>query len=366
MRTGTATIALLLVVALGVVATGLAATPAVAQDSSNETIVEVRLAGTTAEDVTVDNATRVRTAVAAELGIAADRVAVVDADGSTALEVQTGGVSTDELTSALSAAGVSTEGVTVRAGVTAQTRQRAATIIDGRLNVTSEYNGSVEHIEATRLFVRVTGDPPRAVLERLVQRGDVTVTVRTPSGETARLLTNSDIRQTKDVLDGENASGVPVRLTEDGARHFSEELRRLNFTDEDEGVNACEGRPAPNATGYCLVTELNGEVVSTAGVNQPLARAVEFGTFTENELLGIVAGNDTEARAARLGMLSIPIATDTTIVGVGVELPANGTTPTPTGGTATTSGSSGPGFTPVVAVLALLAGALLAARASAE
>jgi len=366
MRTGAAT-TLLLVVALGAVVVGFGATPAGAQDSANATIVEVSLAGTTAEGVTMDDATSVRNSVAAELGISSTQVAVVNVNGSTALEVRRDGVSTDELREALSAAGVDTDGVTVREGVTSQTVQRTTTILEGRLATVQEHNGSVVRAERTRLFVRVTGDPSRAFLDRLVQRGGVTVSARLPSGETTQLLTNDDIRQTRDVLDGENASVVPVRLTEAGATRFSEQLRRLNFT--GEGVSACEGKPAPNATGYCLVTSLNGEVVATGGVNQQLAEVIDFGTFTENEWLGIVAGNATEARATRLGMLSVPIETDVAIAGVGVDLPANETTPTPTPTTGdgsttatTTPGSSGPGFTAAVAVLALLAAALVARR----
>lgn len=364
MRTGLAT-AFLVVVALGVVAVGLGATPAGAQDSTNATIVEVSLAGTTAENVTIDDAASVRQRVAAELGISSTQVAVVDTDGSTALEIQRSDVSPDQLREALSAAGVGTGEATIRTGVTAQTGQRTATILEGRLSATDGHNGTVVRNEQTRLFVRVTGDPDRAFLEQLVQRGDVTISARTPDGETTQLLTNEDIRQTRSVLDGENASVVPVRLTDAGATRFSQQLRQLNFT--GEGVNACEGKPAPNATGYCLVTSLNGDIVATGGVNAELAEVVDFGTFTEKEWLGVVAGNATQARATRLGMLSIPIETETSLTGVDVELPTNETTRTPTpssgnGTTTTTSGSSGPGFTPVVAVLGVLGAVLLARR----
>jgi PGF-CTERM protein len=391
--------AVLALLTLGILAVGVTAIPAGAQDAGNETqnatetvVVEAMLVGTTAENVTADDADALDQEVATQLGISSEQVAVVESGGSTAVEVRRADVTPSMLADAIEAAGASVDRGDVRAGVTDRTRDRTATIVGARLRAASEFNGSVTRVESDRLYVNVTREVNDTGLDALFQRGEVQVYARTPDGEQAELFTQAELNQSLNVRVFENFSVVPVGMTSEGVSQFNSELRRLNFT--GEGVDACEGQPAANATGYCLETRLNGEVITRYGIGPRLAQAVDFGTFTVREFHGVVTANESQARTLRIAAVTRPLQTDVTIASVddadavsvepnwppdndgtdsdgddsdgtdndgtdSTQTPADTTTATDGNGTDDGSGSSGPGFTPLVAlagiVVALLA-----------
>ncbi len=388
---------------LGVLAVGIAAVPAVAQDAGNETqngtetvVVEATFAGATAENVTGGNADTLDQQVATELGIASEQVAVIESDGTTAVEVRRDDVTPATLADAIEATNASVDRADVRAGVTDQTRNQVATTVDRRLRVSTAFNGSVTRVESDRLYVTVTREVDATGLDALFQRGEVRLVAHTPDGEQAELFTGSELNQSLNVRVFENFSVVPVGMTSDGVSQFNSELRRLNFT--GEGVDACEGQPAPNATGYCLETRLDGEAIARYGIGPRLAQAVDFGTFTVREFHGVITGNESQGRALRLAAVTQPLPTDVNIESVddadevsvepnwppdsdddsdgnddgndsdgsddgsdSTQTPADTANTTGGNGTDDGSGSSGPGFTPLVALAGIVV-ALLALR----
>lgn len=373
---------------LCVAALALLAVPATANHTSDAddgggdgaVLVEITLHGTTAENVTLGNAT-VRERVATELEVAPERVVTVTDDGSTAVEVRAADVSTAELERALSAAGAAVEAGEVRQGVTDGTQQEAARTVETRLRALGPYNGSVVRTNESGLVVRVESRPTRAELDRLVLQGNVTLSARLPDNRTVAILSNEDFRGVGSVREGSGVHSFPVELTRDSAERFTDELVRLNFT--DEGVDACEGRPAPDARGYCLVVALDGEPVTAAGVTSQFAAALRQDQFVDVRQFWLVTGNASDAHDLRLSVVADPLPTTAAIDGVTQERTAT-PTPTATAGTQTstptasqtptstatpapsstpteTPGDGGPGFTPLVALVAL-ATALLASR----
>jgi hypothetical protein len=345
-----ATVVLVAALAVLVVPGAASHTTAGNATAGNGTVlVEISLSGTTAENVTVDDADRVERAVGTELGVPASRVRAVTGNGSTAVEVRAGGVSPEELRSALSATGVPVGGE-VGAGLTRSTRQSVAEIVGARLDAMDAYNGSVVRTGPSRLVVRISPRPSAAELSRIAIRGNVTLAARLPDGETVPVLASEDFRTAGSVRGGQGGDihAVSAEVTEAGARRFTDELVGLNFT--SDGVDACDGRPAPNATGYCLVVSLDGQAVSASGITSQFATALRSDQFVDIRRFWIVTGSPDAAHDLELSLVAGPLPTDAA-VGRVVDASEGPLTPTPT--STETPGGSGPGFTALAALAAL-------------
>lgn len=258
-------------------------------------------------------------------------------------------------------------------------RERAAAVIETRLAGSPGYNGTVR-VTADGLLLQVRPTAPPAVVDLLLQRGNVTVTARTPEVSGVTLFTNADVRGTGSLRPGSDAVVLPVYLTRGGAQNMSATLVRLNLT---ANPGSCD---RANRTGYCLLVTLDGSVVNTAGITPRFAEVVEAGNFTGER--GFAVATETLNPAVRLqvALAAEPLpanATATSVENVTAFEPGTAT-PTadppattdgsPTGtadstpgdgssdGDATTAGGGTPGFTPAALVLAGLALAALVAQ----
>lgn len=262
-------------------------------------------------------------------------------------------------------------------------RQRAAGVIEARLAGSPGYNGTVRTTEEG-LLLQVRPTAPPAVVDLLLQRGNVTVTARTPEGSGATLFTNADVRGTGSLRPGSGAVILPVYLTPDGAQQMSETLVRLNHT---SNPGSCD---QANRTGYCLLVTLDGSVVNVAGITPRFAEVVEAGNFTGER--GFAVATETLDPAVRLqvALAAGPLPANATAASVenvtafdgAGETPTDGpstatpgegsptatpadgpSTETPTDGadteTPVTTGDGSPGFTPAALLVALLALAAL-------
>lgn len=264
-------------------------------------------------------------------------------------------------------------------------RQRAAGAVQARLDGSPGYNGTVRPTDEG-LLVQVRPTAPPAVVDLLLQRGNVTVTATTPEQSGVTLFTNADVAGTGGLRQGTGAVVLPVYLTPEGAGEMSARLVRLNVTSNPEGCDQA------NRTGYCLLVDLDGEVLNTAGITPRFAAAVEDGTF--NESRGFAVATETLNPAVRLqvALAAGPLPAEATASSVENvtafdelgrtttptdEPPATGSDGSPTAPPAdgspgddpsaddppaTTTGSGTPGFTPAALVLATLALAALAAQ----
>jgi hypothetical protein len=262
-------------------------------------------------------------------------------------------------------------------------RERAAGVVEARLAGSPGYNGTVR-TTADGLLVQVQPTAPPAVVDLLLQRGSVTVTARTPESSGATLFTNADVRGTGGLRQGSGAVVLPVYLTPGGAQNMSATLVRLNHT---SNPGSCD---RANRTGYCLLVQLDGSVVNTAGITPRFAGVVAAGNFTGER--GFAVATETLNPAVRLqvALAAGPLPAEATATSVenvtafddpgGTATPTadppttesdGSSTATPTDGSPsdsgpaagdTTTGDGSPGFTPGALVLATLALAALAAQ----
>lgn len=263
-------------------------------------------------------------------------------------------------------------------------RQRATGVIQARLAGSPGYNGTVRTTEEG-LLLQVRPTAPPAVVDLLLQRGNVTVTARTPEVTGVTLFTNADVRGTGSLRPGSGAVVLPVYLTPGGAQDMSATLVRLNHT---ANPGRCD---RANRTGYCLLVRLDGSVVNTAGITPRFAEVVAAGNFTGER--GFAVATETLNPAVRLqvALAAGPLPAEATATSVenvtAFDDPGGTATPTadppttesggvPTAtptdgspeddssadGTPTTAGDGSPGFTPGALVLAILALAALVAQ----
>lgn len=92
--------------------------------------------------------------------------------------------------------------------------------------------------------------------------------------------------------------GVPVTLTDSGAESFTTTLVDAGFT--SDGVRSCRATGERNEQGYCLLTVVDGEVLSALSLGPNLAQTIESGDFEEDPRFFVLTQNETTAeRAAR-------------------------------------------------------------------
>ena len=163
-----------------------------------------------------------------------------------------------------------------------------------------------------------------------------------------------------------------VRLTDDGAATFAETLVGSGFT--SDGVRACPPGNERNDDGYCLLTIVDGEVVTAAGLAAGLAEMVESGEFEADPAFVVSVANETVAeRAARAfgwtpedatAMATTTTDAHSTTAGASAQTTttavsaADSTDPDSGNG----SGGTAPGFGVVTALVGAAGGALAASR----
>ena len=338
---------LVVVAALGLLVAGSLAPAAGATDTTGadrhaqaETpsgaVVELSVLGTTAEGVDAASADRerVRAVVAAELGVRNRSVAVV----GDAVEVRRPNVPPAGLRDALAAAGFDTANVTVRAGVTEQTREVVADVLQRRLEVAGLTAVEVSRSRVDgqpRVVVRAPDAAPEEVRRVTTRRGRVALVARAPA------------------QGGGNRTAVLATLTDEAAARFTSRLVDLGLT--GEGVSACRYRESPDQPGYCIYTRLDGERVFAAGMSPGLAEQIRSGEFGARPAFTLQTGNFSRAQELKIalesGALPAPVAVEAArAMGEGT-----GTAPQ-------TAGGASPGFTAWLALSALLGLALLGRR----
>lgn len=249
-------------------------------------------------------------------------------------------------------------------------RERAVRTIERRLNGSPTYEGSVE-TAGDRFVVQVRPVAPPAVVELLLQRGNLTVTARNPEVTGVRLFSNAGVARVGDIRTSGGTAVLPVQLTRESAGRLSATLSRLNHTSNPGGCDAAA------RSGYCLVVSLDGRVVNTAGITAPFAAAIADGRFNDTGRFGLSASDAGDVVRMQVALAGAPLPANATAAGVENVSTFEPVTPTPepetvtlatTGGTATPPpGRSSPGFTALLALLSFLASlAAVSVAASAD
>ncbi|MFB6137573.1 MAG: preprotein translocase subunit SecD [Halobacteriaceae archaeon] len=227
-------------------------------------------------------------------------------------------VQPSRLASALDVIGVSYD--RVRTGVTAATRQSTVQILSSKLDAAGYAGGEVQiQRSAGQHYVSIS--VPNAnvsdVQNLIADRGRVVISVLFPQTQGSNatykrypLFSGGGEEQAyrKPVSPPEMINGEPaVRLTlrQQAAENFSDALQKFGFVDraiETGQQGICYYQQRPDDPGYCIMTELDGEVVHAAGLAPGLAQTIQSGAFVQNPRFHITAANMSQARELQISL----------------------------------------------------------------
>ncbi|WP_459191201.1 preprotein translocase subunit SecD [Halosimplex sp. J119] len=262
------------------------------------TRIRAPLVGTTAEnlDIAQDDRASIRQTVASEMDVGGGDVNVrLNTGSGDAVEVLERNVSEQRFRAALQAADVDTSDATFRRGVTEQTRQQTVDTIQAKINRGGLSGGTVTDQRSVTGEHYITVDVPNAnttqVLNLIGNQGEVQMVasypVETDNGTEYRnetILTNRQLERSQIGVAQTDRNGrpyVPITLTEEDARNYSQKLVDLGFTSSaaTTGNQRCSYRDNPEDPGYCLYNVVDGEVVYGAYLNPDLAESIESGEY---------------------------------------------------------------------------------------
>jgi preprotein translocase subunit SecD len=285
------------------------------------TRIRAPLVGITAEQINftqqqATNANDIETRVASELGVTPNDVELRIQEG--AIELYRDDISRQRFREVLNANGFDVDATQIRDGVTAQTRQEVVGILNDKINRGGLTGGGA------RITTSATGEnfvvievpnANRSEVIRLVgDRGQVNIIARFPADNNGSteyrevpLLTNDDFKEIGTAQPPNSQQPqpfVPVTLKDEPAQNFSNAMNKFGFT--GEGVQNCNTRQAradpDNATGYCLYTELDGEVVYAAQMSRNLAQNLASGTWAQDPVFSLTTTNMTEAQQLQINL----------------------------------------------------------------
>lgn len=273
--------------------------------SPNDTVVRASLVGTTATgaNLSAANATETAGALAADLGVPASDVRLRPETGT--VEVFDANVSGSALAGALDDLGVAAPGLRTRAGVADATQQATVRTLEARLDVLG-IDATVETatVDGRRgVAVTPTDGNASAVRDAVRDRGRVEIVAHFPangSGESrsVTLLENGDFERVGTAQVGRQNPYVPVTVAGDAAANFSSALVGFGFTDEGVGdcpTDAARADPT-NASGHCLYTVHDGDVVYAASLSAGLADTIESGEWEASPRFVMTAANVSAAQ----------------------------------------------------------------------
>ncbi len=290
---------------------------------SGGTRLRAGLVGVTAESVPMapDEADPLERTVASQLGLDPIDVTVrPQTEEQGTVEVFDANATQEGLRDALAAADVNMADVTIRDGVTAQTRTNARNVLTDKINRGGLTGGGASLVTTATgdqfLVVEVPNANRTEVLELIEGRGRVQVVAtfpdQTANGTVYRrvpLLTQGDFTSIGPPREGQGNEPpyVSVSLRPDAAENFSNAMRNFGFVGEGQGN--CRWRESPDDPGWCLQTVIDEEVTFAASMGD-LATDIRQGTFVNNPTFTITTGNFSTAQQLKLNLEAGALPTD--------------------------------------------------------
>jgi len=286
---------------------------------SGGTRIRAPLIGMTAEEVNIngtDNITGVRRDLSNRLDVASNDIRF--GQRTRTVEVFSDNVSQAEFAAALRANGFEVQESDIRDGVTQATRDEVVTTLNDKINRGGLTGGGARQTTSGTGENFVVVEVPNAdrdeVLRLIEGRGEVFVTAHYPvqrNGSTVyeetRMLDNDDfasIGTAQAPGDTGNQPFVPVTLTADASDRFVQVMTQNGFT--GEGVANCPTgqalRDPDNASGWCLYTVLDGEVVYAAQMSRDLAGSLENGDFQQDPRFTMTTTNMSDAQQLSINL----------------------------------------------------------------
>ena len=299
--------------------------------ATDDAVVRASLVGVTATDLNRDDLNvDQQAAIADALGVDEQDVRVRPVG---TVEVFDASVTRSELVDALGQQGIDTAAGRVYAGVTDRTQEETVRTLTERLDVL-DVEATVEAATVDdRRGVAVTpadGNVSR-VREAIGDRGTVEIVAHFPANATdetaapddyrdVTLLTNADFESVGAVQrpgGGNPTPAVPVTVADEAAANFSSGLVTFGFT--GEGVANCPTAAAredpANASGYCLFTVHDGEVVYAAQMSAALADQMASGEWAADPQFVMTAANESEAQELRAHLVAGALPTRLSVAG---------------------------------------------------
>ncbi len=293
------------------------------------------LIGLTAEDVAItqDNMRSIRQTVSGELGLQAIQVEVRNTQEGGTVEVFDRNVSEQEFIDALAAADLSVSPGQVVTGVTQETLQDAADVLDRKIDRTGLSGGGASIVNTATGESYVVIETPSTnrtqVLESVARQGRVQVVALYPTeGENGTefvrtpLLTQGDftaIGQATPPSEG-NPAYVSVTLREGIAQNFSDAMRNFGFL--NEGVSNCRYESSPGDPGWCLLTVVDGNVTYSAGMGERLAEDMRAGTWVQTPSFRMQTNSLSEAQQVKIDLETGALPTELEIESYNQILPS--------------------------------------------
>ncbi|MFB6078983.1 MAG: preprotein translocase subunit SecD [Halarchaeum sp.] len=275
---------------------------------SGGTRVRAPVVGLTAEDLQISpdqDQRALRQRIAANLTdtSATDVKIRIYTDSTDTIEVFSN-VSQPAFRDALDAAGVS--GGTVRDGVTEATRSDIVDTLSQKVNALGFSGARVSQqssigSDTHYIVIEAPNTNLTEVYDLVRSRGQVHVDAYHPVNDSAQVndtvLTNEQLQaaQVSNPTTQQGFPVVPVTLTDDAARSFSQAMRDYGYTSE-EGISNCQYPGGTPGSEYCLLTVRDGKVVYSAGVARGLANDFENGDFQKDPTFVLQTSSMSEAR----------------------------------------------------------------------
>ena len=255
-------------------------------DLSGGTRIRAPITGLHVTDLDIGDQPQLASNLSTDLGVDEIDVQVRPRDG--VVEVYDGDVGKSEFASALQSAGVDVQASDVQAGVTGQTRETVVNTLQGRIDQTGLSGGSVTTAGDGLVVVEVPNTRPEQVREIVTDRGVVRIVAEVREGGTntttnTTVITGEDIAGTDPISQEGSEWRTPVTLTESGAEKFQNRMNGVGFTTGNGPAN-CDrsgGQGSSRPGSYCLLTTLNGEIVSSNSLAPEFGTSLNDGTWAE-------------------------------------------------------------------------------------
>ncbi|HMB51524.1 MAG TPA: preprotein translocase subunit SecD, partial [Natronoarchaeum rubrum] len=282
--------------------------------------------GVTAENVDVgqNEQGEIAAAVANQLGLDQPRVAA-SAEGNT-VEVFSGNVTDAELEAALQETGHASEDVTIRSGVTAETRDTMVEVLETRVQNTGFTGATVSEVQVGSEWYLEIEAPGRNVelgeLRDVIQnRGVVEVVAHYPTdnasgngtGYEQQVALRADgITKVGNIESQEGGSGYQfsVTLTEAAAPGYSDLMVESGIASNPRCAYSEE--TDPSQWGYCQLIVYDNETVTGLTMNPDLGDTMESDQFARNPTFIVSTPDRQSAQEIRTSMQqgSLPATLD--------------------------------------------------------
>jgi preprotein translocase subunit SecD len=278
---------------------------------SGGTRIRAPLIGVTAESVEFDGAQppEVERNVADQLDetTVANVIVRQETQSTGTVEVTADGVSSDELGTALDAAGYTYE--STRDGVTEETRTQTVDILSNKINEAGLSGGTVQQIQTPTgenfILIEVPDANRQRVVDLVNQRGNVRVDAYYPtdgSYEQETVLERDDFQSIGNAEQGGEGRlpNVPVVVRDDVAPDFQSRMVETGLA--GQGGSRCSYETSPNGTDACLLLIVDGQVVNSFGMSPGLASGMRSGDWAQDPRFILQTRNFSGARDVAINL----------------------------------------------------------------